>query len=95
VNTSNPAWATLLLGEAIREAGTETGGFSNLRQNLVMRSAELRPENDSVGGAQQELQITDPTCRQKGFFIIRNPQISKHNLRKKKRKNCSRPQVVA
>jgi hypothetical protein len=34
-----------------------------------MSPAELRPENDCTGKDQQQLQMTDPSPRQRGYYI--------------------------
>jgi hypothetical protein len=36
---------------------------------VVMSPAELGPENDFAGETQQQLQMTDPSSRQRGCYI--------------------------
>jgi hypothetical protein len=40
---------------------------------MVMSPAELRPEKDCAGEAQQQLKITDPTSRQRERPTTSNP----------------------
>jgi hypothetical protein len=48
-----------------------------------MSSAELEPESDCAGDAQQQLYITDQSSRQRERSTLRNPQLSD-----RKQKSC-------
>jgi hypothetical protein len=52
-------------------------GWENLKKlrksNMVMSSAELRPEKDSTGEEQRQLKTTDPTSRQRERSTSTNP----------------------
>jgi hypothetical protein len=59
-------------------------GVSNLRlKTMVMNPAELGSEKDCVDEAQQKLQCTEPTSRQRGRTTSTNPKPYKDYLKQK------------
>jgi hypothetical protein len=52
---------------------------------MVLGPAGLRPERDCASEDQQQLQITDPSSRQRGCYKITNPQLSKENFKEKEK----------
>jgi hypothetical protein len=73
--------------------------FSSLSLSLFIKDRKikfmipsgLRPEKDSAGDAQQQMETTDPTSRQRGRPTSTNPQLCKRLVKEKGEKLVAGP----